>query len=136
MPFSKNSLQTARLAVLAGSLVVGAVASMAWAGGASGTSNGPSQLERYVRLGSRLGTEALSRDLNLEHPAGTSLVSLMARLERAGFICLPDPAQYTGYDCAWRHAVSERRVALIKAHIEAKGVQVVSIEPLVSVYLR
>ena len=136
MIFSKNGLQTARFALLAGSLVVGAVASMAWVGGASGTSNGPSQFDHYISLGPRLGTEALSRDLNTQHPAGTSLVSLLGRLERAGFACLPNPETYTGYDCTWRRAMSERRVALIRTHVEARGVQVVSIEPAVGVYLR
>ncbi len=136
MLFSKEGFHTARFALLAGSLVVGAVASMAWVGGASGTSNGPSQFERYVSLGSRLGTEALSRDLNLQHPAGTSLVSLLARLERAGFGCLPDPGHFTGYDCTWQRAVSDRRVAQIRAHVEANGVQVVSIAPQVGVFIR
>ncbi len=136
MRISKDGFQTARFAVMAGALVVGAVASMAWASGASGTSNGPSQFERYVSLGPRLGTEALTRDLNMQHPAGTSLVSLLARLERAGFGCLPDPVRHTGYDCTWRRAVSDRRVAQIRTHVEAHGVQVVSIEPAVGVYIR
>ncbi len=136
MALSKESFKTAQFALMAGTLVVGVVASMAWATGASGTSNGPSQFERYVNLGSRLGTEALARDLNMQHPAGTSLVSLLARLERAGFGCLPNPERYTGYDCTWRRAVSDRRVAQIQAHVEANGVQVVSIEPQVGVYQR
>ena len=136
MRISKDGFQTAKFAMLAGTLVFGAVASMAWIGGAYGTSNGPSQFERYVSLGSRLGTEALARDLNTQHPPGTSLVTLLARLERAGFGCLPDAQRHTGYDCTWRRAVSERRVAHIQAHVEARGVQVVSIEPQVGVYQR
>ncbi len=136
MLFSNEGLRSARMALTAGTLVVGTVAGMAWASSASGTSTGPSQFERYISLGPRLGTEALSRDLNMQHPAGTSLVSLLARLEKAGFGCLPDPQRYTGYDCTWRRAVSDRRVAQIRTHVEANGVQVVSIEPAVGVYIR
>ena len=136
MILSKEGFQTARFALMAGTLVFGSVASMAWIGGATGTSNGPSQFERYISLGPRLGTEALNRDLNMQHPAGTSMVSLLGRLEKAGFSCLPDPTRYTGYDCTWRRAVSDRRVAQIRTHVEANGVQVVSIEPAVGMYQR
>lgn len=123
-----------RTALAGAGLLLGAVAGLAWAGSDAGI--GAGHFDHYVSLGPRLGTEALNRDLNLQHPAGTSLVSLLARLEKSGFGCLPDTQRMAGYDCTWRRAVSERRVAQIKAHVEANGVQVVSIAPEVGVYTR
>lgn len=125
-----------RLAMIALGLVFASVASIAWASGAYGNGTGPQAFERYVGLGSRLGTEALARDLNELHPPGTSLVLLLARLERAGFGCTPEAGRVQSYECSWRRAISHRRVSQIVAHIESRGMQVVAIEPRVDLYLR
>ncbi len=136
MRISKTDLRNTRVAALATAIVFGAVATLSWASNAYSNTMDAGQFERYISLGSRLGTQALARDLNAEHPPGTSLVSLMARMERGGFTCQPDIRTYAGYDCSWRLSTSGSRVAQIHTHVVASGVQVVSIHPTVDVYHR
>ena len=136
MRLATENHRTARMALLAGGLVFGMVATFSWVSGAYGTSMGPSQFDRYIALGGRLGSEGLNSDLNAQHPAGTSLVSLLARLERAGFSCVPDTQSFQGYDCHWRRAVSERRIAVIDTHVRSSGVRVVSVASNLGVYQR
>jgi hypothetical protein len=136
MSSNNENLRSIQASLLAGGIVCALVAGLSWAGGASSSTAELGQFERYIGLGPRLGTEALARDLNLQHPAGTSLVALMARLERSGFACTPEPNSFTGYDCVWRRSISERRIARIDAHVTSSGVQVVAIRPRVDMYQR
>ena len=136
MRISQDAMRAARNSLGAGVLLVAGMASLCWASGAYGTSMGPSQFEPYLAMGARHGSEALHRDLNAQHPAGSSLVSLMARLERAGFACSPETTTFSGYDCHVRRALSERRVAVIQARVRSAGVRVVAVEPQLGVMVR
>lgn len=136
MSIHHETLRAMRGAILAGGIVSALVAGLSWAGGASGTTMGPSQFDHYIGIGPRLGSVALTEDLNRQHPAGTSLVALMARLERAGFSCQPEANSFTGYDCTWQRSISEKRVARITTHVTSSGVQVVALAPRVELYQR
>ena len=136
LPFRADNLRSAWLAlsfmVLVG-LVIGAVG---WTTGVIGSPSPPAEFDQYVNMGSRAGTEALARDLNQQHPAGTDLVPLLNRLQRAGFDCRADYRQTSSYGCLYHRMMSDRRVARVDMTILVDGMRVRSITPVLVVSTR
>ncbi len=114
-------------------VIIGVVASFT---GMLGSPSPPAEFDVYVNLGSRAGTEALARDLNQQHPAGTDLVPLINRLQRSGFECRADYRQVTSYDCVYNRMMPNRRVARIDATVRTDGMRVQSITPVLLVSVR
>ncbi len=110
--------------------IIGLVGS---ATGVIGSPSPPAAFDAYVNLGSRAGTEALARDLNQQHPAGTDLVPLLNRLRRAGFDCRAEYRQNNSYGCSYNRMMSDRRVARIDATIATDGLRVQGIVPVLVV---
>ncbi len=121
-----------------GVVLLGVVALLvaAWASGMFGVAAPPAEFDAFVNLGARAGTEALERDLNHQHPAGTDLVPLLARLQRAGFDCRPDARVPTTYGCLYNRMMPDRRVARIEATIRSDGLRVLGIVPVLAVSAR
>lgn len=134
--FTRESLRTLSLAGGTGLMIIAGIGSYALATGAQRDPSPPAQFDRYLNLGSRAGTVALTDALNREHPAGTDLVPLLARLERAGFDCRPDSRAQTTYECSYQRMLQDRRVARIEARVRTSGMQVVSVSPSVASEVR
>ncbi|NGM19221.1 hypothetical protein G3576_04285 [Roseomonas stagni] len=114
---------TARNALIMVALMLGAllVASQVFRGGWTA---GPTEMERYVRNGPRLGAEALERDLKGAHPPGSDVGSLFNRLSRFGFTCGAPPAPGAPVECRYRARREDNRLVSVTLDIAHDGVRV------------
>ncbi len=136
LPFRADNLRSAWLALGFMVLLGGLIGAVGWATGVIGSPSPPAEFDVYVNMGSRAGTEAMARDLNQQHPAGTDLVPLLNRLARAGFDCRADYRQTSSYACLYHRMMSDRRVARVDMTILTDGMRVRSITPVLVVGTR
>jgi hypothetical protein len=101
--------------------------------GIIGEPSPPAEFDGYINLGARYGTEALTRDLNAQHPPGTDLVPLITRLQRAGFDCRGEPGAYA---CTYLRNLADRRVARIETTVHTDGTRVQTVVPVIGIATR
>ncbi len=116
------SQRTALNAVLAGGLLVLLVALLAHA--CSGRWTTEAAMERYVKLGPRAGAAELERDLLRDHPPGSDLGALFARLSRLGFDCRIAVDPEAAGECRFRSPHGERRLATISVAVRQEEMRV------------
>ena len=136
LTFLPDNLRSTWLALGFMVLLGGVIGAVGWATGVIGSPSPPAEFDVYVNLGSRAGTEAMTRDLNQQHPAGTDLVPLLNRLQRAGFDCRADYRQTSSYACLYHRMMSDRRVARVDLTILTDGLRVRGITPVLVVSTR
>ncbi|WP_203073512.1 hypothetical protein [Falsiroseomonas ponticola] len=109
------------VALMLGALLV---ASQVFRGGWTA---GPTEMERYVRSGPRIGAQELERDLRAAHPAGSEIGPLFARLSRFGFTCGAPAAPGAPVECRYRARRDDNRLVSVMLDVAHDGVRVQSI---------
>jgi hypothetical protein len=84
----------------------------------------PTEMERYLRAGPRLGPQELERDLLAAHPPGSEVGSLFARLSRYGFACGAPPVAGATVECRYRARWDDRRLVAVTLDVAHDGVRV------------
>lgn len=128
-----ENLRAASLSLSFLAMLGAGIGLMGLATGIIGEPSPPAEFDGYINLGARYGTEALARDLNEQHPAGTDLVPLIGRLQRAGFDCR---GQVGAYACTYQRTLPDRRVARIEATVRTDGMRVTAVAPVISIASR
>ena len=136
LPPRTDNMRSAWMALGFMAMMGAVIGGVGWATGVIGSPSPPAEFDVYLSMGSRAGTEAMARDLNQQHPAGTDLVPLLNRLQRAGFDCRADYRQTSSYGCIYNRMMSDRRVARVDMTILVDGVRVRSIAPVLVVSTR
>jgi hypothetical protein len=85
-----------------------------------------SEMERYLKLGPRGGAAAIERDLLRDHPPGSDIGPLFARLARLGFDC-GAAVEPGGGVCRFRAPSADRRVTTTLVELRHDGRQVEAI---------
>jgi hypothetical protein len=116
------SQRTAPSALVAAVLIIAAVILGAHACSDRWTAEPP--MERYVRLGPRLGAAELERDLLRDHPPGSGIGPLFARLARLGFDCRMASEAGRGGECRFRARREDGLIATLLVAVAHDGVEV------------
>lgn len=93
----------------------------------TGTTVAPPALDRYIRLGPRLGPPELERDLARDVPVGTGTGAFFAHLTRLGFDCTGALEAGRGGECRFRTRRDDGRMVNIAVSVTHDGVVVRSI---------
>lgn len=125
-PAPEGRTHTARNALIMVALMLGGllVASQVFRGGWTA---GPTEMERYVRSGPRLGAQELERDLRAAHPPGSEIGPLFGRLSRFGFACGAPPVPGAAVECRYRARRDDNRLVSVTLDIAHDGVRVQAI---------
>ncbi|MBX9592838.1 MAG: hypothetical protein K2X46_00635 [Roseomonas sp.] len=125
-PAPEGKQHTGRNALIMVALMLGGllVASQVFRGGWTA---GPTEMERYVRSGARIGAQELERDLRAAHPPGSEIGPLFGRLSRFGFTCGAPPVAGAAVECRYRARRDDNRLISVTLDVAHDGVRVQAI---------
>lgn len=112
-------------AILAGTVLVIILAVVAQS---CTTRTVPFQVERYVRLGERVGPQTLRRELLEAHPPGSPLGGVLSQITRMGFMC-PGIDPGAALECRFRaRRPLDGQIATISVLVTHDGARVAAVE--------
>lgn len=123
--------RTARNALIAALLLV-AVLTVA-SQGCSGSWTTTHAMERYVKLGPRLGPADLERELLAAYPAGSSIAPLFAYFDRQGFDCRAALEAGRNGECRYRARRDDGRVATMHVAVAHDGLVLAALSARMSI---
>ncbi|MBY0336704.1 MAG: hypothetical protein K2X11_08825 [Acetobacteraceae bacterium] len=133
MKITADALRTFRNATLVGAMLVSGLAAYASTNGNPPPVRMPNEAARHMAGGVMAAEQRLGRELAAHHPVGSDANSLLSRLSREGFECMPDLARPGSYECVFVRPLAFSRVARLETRVDTDGLRVTGLRPAVIV---